>query len=101
MELVLGGIVSTGECVHVLQSVELVAVSVGDGADVVQRVELVLGLRVREHGAVRHGEEGEGEVGPGQGDFLRGWCCDSRGEAGISQRFSKCLAFTATQNPPT
>ena len=47
---------------------ELVAVSVGDGADVVQRVELVLGLRVGEHGAVRHGEEGEGEVGPDQGD---------------------------------
>ena len=65
MEFILWGIVATSQRVDVLQSVELVPLWVGDGANVVQSVKLILGLRIRHHSAVGHRKQGKGEVRPG------------------------------------
>ena len=66
VELILWGIIATSQrAVYVLQGVEVVSVRVGDGANIVQSMELILRLGIWHHGAVGHRQQGKGEVGPG------------------------------------
>ena len=73
---------------------ELVSVGVGDGANIVQSVELILGLGIRHHSAVCHRQQGKGEVRPGINSIKEDQQLGRKKQLQNREVFCKCLKLS-------